>query len=49
MHTFQLIQSFQQTYKGHETSPGVPLYTEPTTAQSVGKGRGTVVRGLYSD
>lgn len=39
---FQLIQSFQQTYKGHETSPGVPLYTEPTTAQSVGKGRGTV-------
>jgi len=39
---FELIQVFQQTYKGHETSPGVPLYTEPTTAQSVGKGRGTV-------
>lgn len=39
---FQLIQVFQQTYKGHETSPGVPLYIEPTTAQSVGKGRGTV-------
>ena len=39
---FQLIQSFQQTYKGHESSPGVPLYTEPTTAQSEGKGRGTV-------
>ena len=39
---FMLIQTFQQTYKGHETSPGVPLYTEPTTAQSVGKGRGTV-------
>lgn len=39
---FQLIQSFQQTYIGHETAPGVPLYTEPTTAASEGKGRGTV-------
>lgn len=39
---FYLIQSFQQTYMGHQTAPGVPLYTEPTTAQSQGKGRGTV-------
>ena len=39
---FQLIQIFQQTYKGHESFPGVPIYTEPTTAQSEGKGRGTV-------
>ena len=39
---FQLIQTFQQTYKGNESKPGVPLYTEPTTAQSKGKGRGTV-------
>lgn len=39
---FQLIQSFQQTYVGHQSSPGVPLYTEPTTAVSEGKGRGTV-------
>lgn len=39
---FILIQSFQQTYKGHEQSPGVPLYTEPTTAVTEGKGRGTV-------
>lgn len=37
-----LIQSFQQTYKKHETWPGVPVYTEPTTSASKGKGRGTV-------
>ena len=39
---FMLIQSFQQTYKGHEDWPGVPIYTEPTTSSSKGKGRGTV-------
>jgi len=39
---FMLIQSYQQTYKGHETLPGVPVYTEPTTSSTVGKGRGTV-------
>ncbi|QBR13385.1 RagB/SusD family nutrient uptake outer membrane protein [Sphingobacterium sp. CZ-2] len=39
---FQLIQAFQQTYKGHESAPGVPLYTEPTTSSSQGAGRGTV-------
>lgn len=39
---FQLIQIFQQTYVGHQSSPGVPLYTEPTTAASQGKSRGTV-------
>ena len=39
---FQLIQSFQQTYVGNQTAPGVPLYTEATTAASEGKGRGTV-------
>lgn len=39
---FQLIQSFQQTYKGNESLPGVPLYTEPTTAATEGKARGTV-------
>ncbi|MFR0773743.1 MAG: RagB/SusD family nutrient uptake outer membrane protein [Alistipes finegoldii] len=39
---FMLIQSFQQTYKKHETWPGVPVYTEPTTSASKGKGRGTV-------
>src|SRR5690606_19185372 len=39
---FQLIQSFQQTYIGHESLPGVPVYTEPTSASSEGKGRGTV-------
>lgn len=36
---FYLINFFQQTYKGNETKPGVPLYTEPT---SEGKPRGTV-------
>jgi hypothetical protein len=44
---FMLIQSFQQTYKGHEQSPGVPVYTEPTTSASKGKGRGTVAE-VYS-
>lgn len=39
---FQLIQSFQQTYVGHESAPGVPVYTEATSANTVGKGRGTV-------
>jgi starch-binding outer membrane protein, SusD/RagB family len=43
---FMLIQSFQQTYVGHEDLPGVPVYTEPTTASSKGKGRGTV-REVY--
>lgn len=44
---FMLIQSYQQTYKGHEDSPGVPVYTEPTTSESQGKGRGTV-REVYA-
>lgn len=39
---FMLIQSFQQTYVGHEDLPGVPIYTEPTNASTKGKGRGTV-------
>lgn len=43
---FGLIRSFQQTLKGHETLPGVPVYTEPTTNSTKGKGRGTV-RDVY--
>jgi hypothetical protein len=39
---FYLVQIFQQTYVGHETAPGVPLYTEPTSSTSEGKARGTV-------
>ena len=39
---FMLIQSYQQTYIGHESAPGVPIYTEPTLSSSKGKGRGTV-------
>lgn len=39
---FYLIQLYQQTYKGHETAPGVPLYTTPTVAGSEGSPRGTV-------
>lgn len=39
---FMLIQSFQQTLVGHETLPGVPIYTEPTVTGTTGKGRGTV-------
>lgn len=44
---FMLIQSYQQTYKGHEKLPGVPLYTEPTDNSSKGKGRGSV-ENVYS-
>jgi hypothetical protein len=39
---FYLIQTFQRTYIGHETAPGVPIYTEPTTAETEGAPRGTV-------
>lgn len=39
---FYLIQLYQQTYYGHETAPGVPIYTEPTEAGSEGHPRGTV-------
>ncbi len=39
---FNLIRFYQQTYKGNEDAPGVPIYTEPTTNASEGKPRGTV-------
>lgn len=37
-----LAMSFCRTYKGHESDPGVPVYTEPTTPTTVGKPRGTL-------
>jgi len=36
---YRLINWFQQTYKGNESAPGVPIYTETTT---IGNPRGTV-------
>lgn len=39
---FELIQGLQKTYIGNEQAKGVPIYTEPTTAESEGKPRGTV-------
>lgn len=39
---FMLIQTYARTYKGHETDPGVPVYTEPTNINTAGKPRGTV-------
>lgn len=39
---FMLIQTYARTYKGHETEPGVPVYTEPTDIKTEGKPRGTV-------
>ena len=39
---FYLVQLYQQTYHGHETAPGVPIYTEPTEAGSQGNPRGSV-------
>ena len=41
---FQLIQTFQQTYAlaAPRNMPGVPVYTEPSSDQTEGKGRGTI-------
>ncbi len=36
---YYLANYFQQTFKGNESKPGVPIYTSDTT---VGKGRGTL-------
>lgn len=44
---FMLVQSFQQTFKGHETLPGVPIYTKPATASSIGERRHSVAE-VYS-
>ncbi len=44
---FMLIQSYQQTYVGHEDLPGVPVYTEATGTDVGGKPRGTV-RATYA-
>jgi hypothetical protein len=37
-----LAQSFARTYKGHESEPCCPIYTEPTTADTEGQPRSTV-------
>ncbi|WP_289054614.1 RagB/SusD family nutrient uptake outer membrane protein [Carboxylicivirga marina] len=39
---FNLARFYQQTYVGNENLPGVPIYTEPTTIATEGKGRGTL-------
>lgn len=39
---FNLIQLYQQTYKGHEQAPGIPIYVTPTTSSTPGNSRGTV-------
>ena len=39
---FMLSQMFARTYKGHESEPCVPIYTEPTDAKTEGKPRSTV-------
>lgn len=44
---FYLIRFYQRTYTGHENDPGVPIYLEPATTQTQGKGRGTV-EDVYS-
>jgi starch-binding outer membrane protein, SusD/RagB family len=41
---FYLINYYQQTYKGNESKPGVPIYTSDTTG---GKPRGTVQDVYY--
>ena len=39
---FMLIQSFARTFKGHESEPGVPIYTGPTDPKTEGQPRSTV-------
>src|SRR5690554_1839597 len=39
---FMLAQTFARTYKGHESDPCVPIYTEPTVAGTEGKPRSSV-------
>lgn len=39
---YELINNYQLTYKGNETAPGVPIYTEPTNKETKGKPRGKV-------
>ena len=39
---FMLAQSFARTYKGHETDPCCPIYTEPTVAGTQGQPRSNV-------
>ena len=39
---FMLAQSFARTYKGHESEPCCPIYTEPTVAGTEGKPRSSV-------
>ena len=39
---FMLAQNFARTYKGHESDPCCPIYTEPTVAGTEGKPRSTV-------
>lgn len=44
---FLLAQWYARTYVGHEDEKGVPVYTEPTTSATVGRGRGTL-RDVYA-
>lgn len=39
---FMLAQNFARTYKGHESEPCCPIYTEPTSADTKGQPRSTV-------
>ncbi len=39
---FMLAQNFARTYKGHESEPCCPIYTEATQIGTQGKGRSTV-------
>lgn len=39
---YNLINIYQLTYDGNINAKGVPIYTEPTDKNTIGKGRGTV-------
>lgn len=44
---FMLAQTFARTYKGHESEPCCPIYTEPTVAGTEGQPRSSV-QDVYS-
>jgi hypothetical protein len=39
---FNLIQEYQHPYSADPNAPGIPVYTEPASIESIGKSRGTV-------
>ncbi len=46
---FELVRRYQHTYAIASSMPGVPIYTEPTTAETRRQSKISGIRGLCSD